>query len=282
MKQLRISIPTILLSLGLVGCDEPRKTPANVAIAFINAAPSYSSISVLREETTAVDLNYRESAGGSFGVDTYDFHFEVGAASEDRLRPVSFALELVDGMEYTIVATEVNGVLQERIIESPGEVEGAGLLHLAPTLAAVDVYVVTPGADPAAATPLGTVSFGQQLDPATIASGDIQIVVTEASNPASILMRSTTLTFPAGASLFFTIVDDAGLGFADLSVIVSGAANVALVDQNLQSSIRVINAIANRSPLDFGIDGDLDPPLLPNVDFGTLTDYTFVDAGMPN
>ncbi|MGI9257624.1 MAG: DUF4397 domain-containing protein, partial [Gammaproteobacteria bacterium] len=115
-----------------------------------------------------------------------------------------------------------------------------------------------------------------------IASGDAQIVVTEASNPASILMRSTTITFPAGASLYFTIVDDAGLGFADISVIVSGAANFALVDQNLQSSIRVINAISDRSPLDFGIDGDLDPPLLPNVDFGTFTDYTFIDAGMPN
>jgi hypothetical protein len=282
MKQLRITIPAILLSLGLVGCDEERKTPPNVAIAFVNAAPSFSTISVLREETTAANLNFLESAGGSFGADTYDFHFEVGLSSDDRLRPVSFVLELVDGMEYTVVATEVNGVLQERVLETPSDSQGAGLLHLAPTLAAVDVYVLTPGGDPAAATPIGTVSFGQQVAPVTIDSGDVEIVVTEASNPASILLRSTAVPLPPGASLYFTIVDDAGLGFAGISVIVSGATNVALVDQNLQSSLRVVNAISDRSALDIGISGDLDPPLLPSVAFGTATDYTFIDAGMPN
>ena len=282
MKQLRISIPAILLSLSLAGCDETRKTPPNVAIAFVNAAPSFSSVAVLREETTAADLTYRESAGGSFGADTYDFHFEVGPNAEDRPRPVSFALELVAGTEYTIMATEVNGELQQRIIETPTDAEGAGIVHLAPMLAAVDVYVLAPGTDPASATPLGSVSFGQQLDPAPIPAGDVEVVLTDASNPAAVLLRSTAVSLPAGASIFFTIVDDAGAGFADTAVIVSGAANFSFVDQSLQSSVRVLQAVSGQSALDFGIDGDLDPPLFPSVPFGAISDFTLVDAGMPN
>ncbi len=282
MKHLRTSILAILLSLGLAGCDETRKTPPNVAVAFVNAAPSYSSVSVLREETTAADLNYLESAGGSFGADTYDFHLEVGPIDDERQRLVSFALELVAGMEYTIVATEVNGDLQERIFETTGGAGGAGVLHLAPMLAAVDFYVVTPGTDPAAATPLGTVSLGQQLEPASITAGEVEIVLTEASNPAAELLRSPTLPLPTDASLVFTIVEGAGLGFADIAVVISGATNFAFVDRDVQSSIRVINAISNRSTLDFGIDGDLDPPLLPSVAFGSVTDYTLIDAGTPN
>jgi len=274
----------ILLSLGLLGCDEPRTSPANTRVSFVQAAPSQGPINFRREEALEASLEYHESSSTSFNVDLYDFHFDVTPAGAEPERLVSFSQEIVAGTDYTIIAAEINGQLQEVVLEAPtldADSTNAQIasLHLASMLGPVDLYLTAPGADPVSTVPLGALSFTEDLAPGPADAGDYEFVLTEAANPAAVLLRSTTFPLSAGQSIQFTIVDGADEGSAPLIVIVSGDVNVSFVDQNLDASIRVINGIGDRSALDVGIDGDLSPPLISGLNFASISEYVIISPG---
>jgi len=274
----------ILLSLALMGCDEGRKTPANTQVSFVHAAPNQGPIDFRREEKLEANLDYLGSSSTSFNVDTYDFHFDVTPAGAEPERLVSFSHDLVVGTDYTIVATEIDGRFQEVVLEAPTlEADSTNAqiasVHLAPMLGAVDLYLVAPGTDPVSAVPLGTLSFTEDLAPGPADAGEYELILTEAANPAAVLLRSTTFVLSPGLSIQFTIVDGADVGFAPLAVIVSGDISFSFVDQDLDSSIRVINGVADRSSIDVGIDGDLSPPLISALNFASVSDYVIIAPG---
>lgn len=274
----------ILLSLGLAGCDEGRKSPANTRVSFVHAAPNHGPISFRREEALEADLDYRGSSSTEFNVDVYDFHFDVAPAGAEPERLVSFSLEIVAGTDYTIIATEIDGKFQEVVLEAPtlgGSSTNAQIasVHLAPMLGAVDLYLAAPGADPVSTVRLGTLSFTEDLAPGPADAGDYEFILTEAANPTAVLLRSTTFPLAEGQSIQCTIVGGANTGFTPVAVIVSGDGNFSFVDQNLDSSIRVINGIADRSDLDVGIDGALSPPLISGLNFASVSDYVIIAPG---
>ncbi len=287
MKPQNLCTVAILLSLALSGCDEGRKTPTNTSVSVVHAAPTTGFIGFRREEALEATLDFRQTAVVQFNVDVYDFHFDITPAGGESLRPVSFVQEIVADTSYTIVAAELGGQLQQLVLETPtfdadsSDVQAMGL-HLAPMFGAVDIYLLPPGTDPAAAVPIGSLDFEGQLAPISIAAGEVEVVLTEASDPATVLFRSVSFTLTAGQSVLFTVVDGAGVGFVPVSVLVSGGSNVALVDSSLDSRIRVINTLSDQSSLDIGIDGDLTPPLITGLTYGTVSAYTSITPGSSN
>jgi len=284
MKSAYLFTLAILLSVGVSGCDEPRKTPPNVSVAFVHAAPTQGEIRFRREEALEAQLTYSGSSTRSFNVDTYNFHFELSPAGEDPTRPVSFVYEMVSGTEYHIVAAELGGQFQQIVLEFPALTSDApnaqlGAQHLANSLGAIDVFFVPPGTDPATTAPLGTLALGQNFAPQSITPGDYEFIVTEAGNPTAILLRSGTSPIGSSVSALFTIMDGGSGGFAPLTVAVSGNSSFSFVDRDLQSSLRVVNGISDQSSLDIGIDGNLMPPLIPAVPFGTASAYDLVAPG---
>jgi len=287
MKSAYLCTLAILLSVGLSGCDEPRKTPPNVGVSFVNAAPTQGQINFRREQALEASLNYTESSRRSFNVDTYTFRFETTPAGEETTELLSFIQEMVAGTEYHIIATEVGGQIQQVVLEFPASTSDASdaqlsAQHLAPMLNAVDIFIVPPGTDPLTAVPLGSLSLGENFAPLSIAPGTYEFVLTEAANPGTVLLRSTSFPIEAGISALFTILDGGGTGFAPITVAVSGNAAFSFVDQNLQASIRVINGISDQSSLDIGIDGNLTPPLIPGLPFGVVSDYESIEPGVRN
>ncbi len=287
MKPQNLCIFATLLGLGLSGCEEGRKNPPDVSVTFVHAAPSVGIIGIRREEVLEANLDYRESTGGTFDADTYTFHFEVTPADEEAERPVSFDLELFAGTDYTIIATEIAGEFQQLVVEMAAAeanstiLQGAGL-HLAPMLGPVDIYLVPADTDLLAATPFGSLSFGEDMAPAPVDAGEYELILTEAGNPGNVRLNSTPFVFPSGLATLFTLLDDAGLGFAPVAVTVSGGANLSFVDDSLESRIRIINGASGQSSVDIGIDGDLSPPLISGLAFGAISDYTTIPAGAPN
>ena len=284
MKPQSLMTIAILLSLGVSGCDGGRENPPDVTVSFIHAAPNQRAIAVLREESLVTELNYRESATASFDADVYDFHFNITPAGAATERAVSFTHELVPATDYTIVATEIGGQFQELILEtlsvdpSPTSAQVASL-HVAPTLGAVDVFLEAPDADLPSAVPLGSISFSEDLAPRTIAAGDYEFSLTAVASPTTVLLRSAPFTLPAGQSVLFAILDGADEGIAPLTVTLSGGSSLSFVDRDIESGIRVINAISDRSTLDVGIDNEFSPPLFPALSFGTVSADAFITPG---
>lgn len=275
---------TILLSLAVSGCDSGRENPPDVDVSFIHAAPSRGPIAFRREEAIEANLDYKQSRTTTFDIDVYNFHFDISIAGAAAERLVSFTHELVAGTNYTIVATEVGGQLQQLILEAPSTEPDStsaqvALLHVAPTLGAVDVFLEVPGADLLSAVPLGTISVGEDLAPRMIDAGDYEFTLTQVASPSAVLLRSVAFPLFAAQSALFAIIDGAGQGIAPVAVVVTGSTNFSFIDRDLLSQIRVINTISDRSSLDVGLDNEFSPPLFPGLSFGTISGYVTITPG---
>ena len=121
---------------------------------------------------------------------------------------------------------EVAGQLQEIVLALPGEPpETDGeftVVHTASRLGPVDVYLEPPGTDLTAATPRGTLDFLSSLAPATLASADYEISLTEVGNPANVLLASAIFALPSALRTTFALADGANIGIAPTIVLVSG------------------------------------------------------------
>ncbi len=279
----------VLLTLGLTACENSSRTRSpSTRVTVIHAAPSFGALDFRRVERAEATLDYLLSQSFSWDSDTYTFNIDavsLRAGSPDRV--YSFTADLAAGSDYTIVLAEVAGQLQEIVLALPGEPPATDgeftVVHTASRLGPVDVYLEPPGTDLTAATPRGTLDFLASLAPATLASADYEISLTEVGNPANVLLASATFALPSALRTTFALADGANIGIAPTIVLVSGGGvDIQLVDKNLQSGIRAINAMTGGGALDVAIDSNFSPPLLPGVPFGVPSAYAFFPAGDHN
>ena len=287
MKPQSAWIGLLLLGFGLVGCDQGRKNPPNVPVTLFHAAPSQGTLSFIRVQVRESTLEYQQSATGSWDADTYTFHVDLAPIGSDPERLLSFTRELVAENEYKFIAAERAGQLEVIVLEAPVFSGGGGNLqitpiHLAETLGPVDLFLEPPGSDLAAATPLASLNFAQSGAPSPIAAGDYEVSLTEAGNPTNVILASNTFSLPVGQTVLFSIVEGANQGFAPVAVVASGGGDLRLVDRNLQSAVRAINAVADRGAVDVGFDSELAPPLIPDLAYGAVSDHVLIAEGTHN
>lgn len=283
----------LLASLTIAGCTEGRSDPPNASLRVVHAAPSLGPVTFRRVRANETPLSYKEGSSFSFDVDTYTFNFEILGIDGSVSQTVSLEHTLEEGSDYTLVLREVGGQPEPRVIEAPSRDGSAAgtqlqLMHAATTVGDVDVFIDLEGFDVNSATPWGTLSYDGVLEPRTFASGSYEIVVTEAGNRANVLLA--TDPFPLGAlqNAFLFIADDAGASLAPYTIAVAETPSRDLVDTNLQSGIRVLNAVIDRNgaydpdAIDAGIDGELNPPLIQAVPFGALSGLATIASGEHN
>jgi len=281
-----------LISLGLAACSgEERTRPPSVRVTVVNTAPSQPELNFKRVQRVEGALDYKATGTFSWDSDTYTFNVDAVSLDGSTAPVLSFVKELVPGTEYTILLTEVDVAgqieVQEWILESPTATIAATdtvitPAHAAPSLGQVDVYLEAPGADLAAANPLGTLNFMESLPPVTGTSGDVEFSITDAGLPGNVRLRSTAFGLPGGSPVTFAILDGANEGLAPFYVLAVGGTSVLLSDQDLQAGLRAINTSTDREALEVALDSDFAPALLPGVAFGTMTDYALFTAGERN
>ncbi|HEX5419859.1 MAG TPA: DUF4397 domain-containing protein, partial [Gammaproteobacteria bacterium] len=222
----------------------------------------------LRVQHVEATLDFGATSGDlSFDEDTYDFHAQItppGAATPTTV--ASFTQKVVQGTDYLFVLAEVSGAVQPLILATPTMTDTSqtqvAAVHAAPTIPSMDLYFVAPGADPASATPLGSLAFSGTLAPAGLAPGDYQLVLTDAGDPSMLDFRSQTMTLAAGAANDFVITEGDGEGLVPFSVVVSGPNGGILLDQNTPAGLEVVNAAADGAPRDLYLDGDYTAPVV--------------------
>ena len=170
-----------------------------------NAAPGFQELGFRREQTSARSLAFRDAQINTYDVDTYDFFVdERNLFDGDTPRFWTFRHELVVDIDYTFVLTEVGGEVQPVVIETPEPPAAAAqiaALHAAAGLPAMDLYLEGPGVGIAGATPRGTFNVQEQIAARTLPSGDYELWLTAAGNPANVLLASATITLTAGDHL---------------------------------------------------------------------------------
>ncbi len=278
-----------VIAIGLSGCNGGRKAPPDTIVRATNVVPSYAGAGFRRAEApdgTLVSLAYKGSAQAVYNEDTYDFHLEAQHADEATpTRIVNFTKQVLAGTTYDFVFTEAAGTPGYTILEMPtpgtdatdAEVIG---LHAADGTPSVDAYLVAPGTDvTAGVTPWGTVGFGETLPVQNVATGQYELVLTEAGNPANALLTTGAFTLAAGSTTSLIIAPEAGAGVATLSVLFVQDSSQILYDKDVQAGIRVINAATDKGARDVVVNGDYTTPLFPAVAFGTQSAYQNVPVG---
>jgi len=278
--------PRIVVSCGLVlaalltaGCDEGRQPPGRTGVQIVNAAPGFAQLTLIRERDTrnAATVTFKGTQELAWDADTYDF--TIGERSLDGVnggRTWTFSSTLASTSTYEFVLTDVAGEVQPIVVTRPTPPASDAQMiavHAGGALPAMDLYLERPGVGIAGAAPRGTLNPLDQTAPRPMPSGEYELFMTAAGNPANVLFSSSTVTLPAAATSTFVVVPEAGLGNAPFTVmLLQSVATTTLYDRNATAELRVLNGATDRAPRDVMINSQL-PPLLPAVPFGQPSAY---------
>jgi len=278
----------VCAALLVTGCsDTGRKSPGKTTVQVTNAAPGFPSLQFRREQDVngAVELPFKDGRTFVYDADTYDFYvsepsFSVG----DPGRDWTFATTLDANAIYLFILTEVAGDVVPAVITVPplptGDAAQIFGQHAAATLPAMDLYLERPGVGIAGATPRATVNPTEQFSPRTLPSGDYELFVTAAGNPADVWLTSPTINLPAGTNQAFVIVDQRGTGTERINVLlVQGTGSAVLFDRNSPSELRSLNGAPDQMPRDVAINSAFSPPLFSATPFAAPTSYKPVPLG---
>ena len=207
--------------LALAACDKGRQTPPEVDVRVVNVAPGFASLDFRRETLDAtVTMAFKGVQEARYDADTYDFYvFERSGVGSATPRSWTFSPQLQADRAYTFVLTEAAGEIVPVVLENaaaPAAESQIQALHAATGLPAMDLYLAAPGVGIAGATPRGSFNVREQIAPRTLPSGDYELWLTEAGNPANVLLASTSFTLPAGVTTTFVVAPEgASLQYTD-------------------------------------------------------------------
>jgi hypothetical protein len=279
----------LLLALALTGCDQGRKAPAKTSVRVLNAAPSFTSLDYLRgqrqtQTNSSINLTYLSATEAlSYDEDTYNFN--VAATSDpstnSKVPVLTFSQQVLAGTDYTFVLAENAGAVVSKVLETPTLAATAAdsqivLLHAAEALPAVDIYLEAPGADLLAATPWGRVAFLETLPAKHMPAGTYDLWVTEAGNPANVVLHTASFTLQAAKTLPFVISSASGSSSVDFGVAALADSPSVLLDVNAPAMLRVINGANDAAPRDVAIDGTVVVSAAP---LAAVTPYVPVPIG---
>ncbi len=187
-------------------------------------------------------------------------------------------------MNYNVVAlgSVAAGTLDMAIVPASDpavadDMVAVQILHGAPDVPMVDIYVTAPGTDLAAAQPLATASYLDSTGLVEVASGDYQVRITLAGTQ-TVAFDSGTVSLPGGENLFITAVPSIVPGDAPVQLLVATTgASFVINDTNTQAALRAIHAVADAPAVDIIANNAL--TLFDGAPFLGVTDYANVGAG---
>jgi len=279
----------VFAALLMSGCDSGRQPPGKVSVQVANAAPGFLSLQFQREHSDREapdELPFKDVRPYVYDADTYDFYVIEGAlTATDPGRVWTFAHVLEERTDYAFVLTEVAGEVQPVVIAIPAAPAADAqivALNAASGLPAMDLYLERPGVGIAGATPRGTFNAQEQITPPPLPSGDYELFLTAAGNPADVLLTSPQLSLPAGTTSTIVVVPENGQSTARVSALLLQGIATVLFDRNAPAELRGIGAATDQAPRDLAVNSQFSPPLFSAMPFAEPTAYAPTPIGVVN
>lgn len=248
---------------------EPTVQPTQLRIT--HASPDAPQVNVYANgELARGPVDYKESSGLISFDEPVTLEIEVKGILPDGsevtvIGPVDISLE--EGIRTDIVAYDTlfddSGALNIKpAVLDPVTIEDditdvrVSVLHAAPQVGAVDIYVTAPGDDLANTTPIDA-DFGDSAGPVALAADTQYQVRITPDGDTTVVYDSGTLSFVAGTELLLIAVENTFKAGANpvnlLAVGPDGASEV--LDVNMGAEVRVVHNSADTPPVDVLIDG---------------------------
>ncbi len=303
LPKLRLLLVAAAAAALLPGCsDTDDGVTGQGSIAGLHAIPDVGNIDFLIEETLLATLNYKEASGTSAFDDLeYDFNFDIllpGDSDETRIATTTVAVNADTEYTFVLAGTLTDPEIivwqqfgrdwQEELDEAEDNdtevtVMEVSFGHVDPALGAVDVFLESPGTSPLAATPRGTLSYGELLTAIELEAGDYQLLYTAQADPSTILFASDPIEVVAATSNLFVVMDDGGITTADFSVRWIGTSlGLELLDIAVEPRISALHTAFGSGDVDIIIGDDFSAPLISQLAYTDSTDDRIVDDGTIN
>jgi uncharacterized protein DUF4397 len=275
----------VCATLLMWGCDSGRQPPGKVTVQVVNAAPGFGSLAFQREQDSSrgAEMPFRDAQAFVYDADTYDFYvIERTLRDADPGRTWTFAPTLEEKTNYVFVLTEVGGEIEPVVIATPTPPAADAqivVLNAAGSLPPMDLYLERPGVGIAGATPRGTFNAQEHVTPPPLPSGDYELFLTAAGNPADVILTSPLFNLPSGTTSTIVVMADSGQTTARASALLLQSAPIVLFDVNAPSELRAINGATDQAPRDLAVNSQFSPPLFPAIPFAEATAHTPLSVG---
>jgi hypothetical protein len=225
----RYGVAALAATALLLGCSDDKTGPsASAQVRIVHGSPDAPAVDVLVDDKVVLTGVAYKGASGYLAVPSGTRNFKVNAAGTSTTVINANAAVSADA-NYTIIATNLLAsieplVLVDDLTDPAGGKIKLRLVHGAPNVGQVDIYITAPGADLAAATPtLSAVPFKTASAYLEVAAGNYQVRITP-TGTKTVAIDTGALTLAAGQIRTAIAVESIG-GGAPLSALL-------LVDKN--------------------------------------------------
>lgn len=284
------------IALLMTACNDSSQ-PATTELRAIHASSDAPNVDVIvNGEKKLSDVPYK-TASSFFSIPAGTTTLAVNPTGSSA-SVIDTSVALTANQQYTVLVVGLAATsapqgeqLQAVLVDDPGNTPASGnvkvrVVHGAPGVPTVDIYVTAPGASlPAsptipglAYTAVAPASGSKALE---IAGGSYEIRATVTGDQTkTVVFDSGSVSLPANADLLVTAIPAAGVSPVSLLVAPAGASAAVIADS--RAAIRVGHLSPNVPAVDVSLDdsGTSTSALsLSNVSYPTDSGYAVVPSG---
>ncbi len=180
---------------------------------------------------------------------------------------------LFDGQGAISIAPKVLDPVE--IEDSISDVR-VSVLHAAPDVGVVDIYVTAPDDDLTGGSPISA-AFNDAAGPVALAADTPYRIRITPQNSSNVVFDSGTLTFPAGTELVLVAVENTyKVGASPVTLVAVGPQGASeVVDVNTGAAVRVVHNSADTPAVDVLVNGT---EVLNALTFPNATKYSDLEA----
>lgn len=199
----RYGVAALAATALMMGCSDDKTGPSGTAqVRVVHGSPDAPAVDVLVDGAVVLNnVSYRD-ASGYLGVPEGTRNIKVNAAGT-ATSVINANAAVTANASYTIIATNLLAsieplVLVDDLTDPAGGNIKLRLVHGAPNVGLVDIYITAPGADITGLTPnLSDVDFKQNSGYLEVPAGNYQVRITPA-NTKTVAIDTGALTLAAG------------------------------------------------------------------------------------
>jgi hypothetical protein len=277
------AVAATLLLVGCSGSDSTPMTPTS-QIRVLHASPDAPAVDVTAGATTLVTNAAYKDATAFRTVPAGSTAVKVNVAGTSTT-VINATVNLRSDKVYTVIAANAVASLEPLVIEEDPAAPPAGqvavrVVHAAPQVGAVDVYVTAPGASLTTATPtLAAVPFKGVSNRLTIPAATYQVRITGAGSKSPVY-DSGSVALAAGSNLVLgAVAQDQGASPVTLLGLTRQAASPKLELPDNRTLVRVMHASPDAPAVDVLVNGSV---ALPSVSYPTNSAYLPLGSGATN
>ena len=217
MKRTYLAATLTALVLATAACSDDNNSPSsNAQVRVVHGSPDAPAVDVLVENQVKLTGVAYLGASGYLAVPTGTRNFKVNAAGTSTT-VINADVPVAKDVNYTIIATNTVAAIEPLVLTDDLTAPAAGniklrLVHGAPSVDLVDIYITAPGADITGLTPnLSDVDFKQNSGYLEVAAGNYQVRITPAGTK-TVAIDTGALTLAAGQIRTAIAVETVGGG----------------------------------------------------------------------